>query len=412
MRRSVAVTHFVVGFVVYAHAARGFASDSPRPRVPPLFPRAECLTVVDRAEELFVEVSIPYEDNGSDVELEGARSLEFFAACREPGLGEELPPWTTWDDVERARELGLVSENPNPEQVAETSSRWPLHSCLIPVSGRRIPTTCEDLEGGVPWDPSDVPIGNYTLYGYLFAPPTNVWTRRPGIVRVVDGSSEPGPAVTLYSPWRRGNVHRRPGIVIEGCAAGDASTRVELSWASLQGDETWTTFAQIDAPGSFDARFEPPEGTEYDALIVRAVAVDDRDREWVSYANAEIIVLPGCGPADPGAPAVTQDACGLAEPAPAPPPEPDCATPEPTPDPLPGDDPAETPDPESPEPGPTDSPETGDDPLASCAIARAGVFPPGLAFWVLVLWCCSSRASRYSRDGVALRRRKKEGVKS
>lgn len=302
------------------------ASDAPRPPVPPLFPRAECLSVVDVEDSFFLEVTVPYEDEATRAELADARSARFFALCKSPPSLDSLPEWLTWEDVERASEAGMVHEPPSPDDVLESSTSWPLGTCVVELPGPPSPLTCDGLDGGVVVDASSLGIGNHVIVGYVFAPPVNLWVRRAGVVRVVQGDREPQPVVTLTTPWRRAQTHRMPGFVVEGCAAGGGATQVSLQWARW-GEDDWTTFETWSGEGRFARPFVPPDGTDYQALRLRAVVRGDESPESRSldHAPGELVVLPGCGPSDRGAPTVSHDACGLADqPTPSPIP-PDCA---------------------------------------------------------------------------------------
>ena len=66
------------------------------------------------------------------------------------------------------------------DSVLENDARlsglwWP-----ITGAGARVPITMAQAQKGVTWDITAIPAGLYTVAGYVFSPPYNGWSIRPG----------------------------------------------------------------------------------------------------------------------------------------------------------------------------------------------------------------------------------------
>lgn len=309
----VRATAAVIAVAVAQWPAVASAANGAVPRTPPVFVDPQCLTVVDRTvDPVFqLDFSIPFEDvELTPDEPSDARTFQFFAVCRDFSAAEALPPWISADDVMRSIASGAIEQAPSPAQVLEGNAAWSSghdgapDTCVLPVNGAndRIPITCAATDGGAAWDTSAAPAGNYLIWGYTFQPSVNLWTPRPGVVRVVDGddASLP-PVVSLMSPWGEPQVYADDGFRIVGCMAGVPGTVVRVEWTAINQDlddpAAWAPVADdLDAAsGTFDLLFLPPPEAVNQAVVVRATATDPQGRTWVAHARGAMIVLPGDG---------------------------------------------------------------------------------------------------------------------
>lgn len=292
------------------------------PRTPAVFHREACLSVVDRSVDarFVVDVSIPREDTQlTEDELPDSRRFQFFALCRDTNQGwEPLPNWVSTDDAQRSlsHDPPIIEELPAPADVLETSEAW--SDCAYPINGaqERIPITCAALDGGVTWDASSVPAGNYVLRGYTFEPDLNRWAVRAGVVQVRDGGN-PLPVASLTTPAVSDlKMSREQGFPIRGCMDGPAGTTVTLSWASvldLEVDDPsdWHDFATLDAAQAMiEVDFAAEGADDYDLLAIRARAQAPDGASWDGYAPGTLIVYPD-GESDDAEPPAAADHCGF-----------------------------------------------------------------------------------------------------
>jgi hypothetical protein len=327
-RGTLAVALAVVGAWTCMRTAR--ASNAATPRTPPVFKHEACLTIVDRSVDpiFHLDFAIPFEDAIlTQDELPDSRRFQFFAVCRDHPFGEVLPNWAFMDDAERSLAAGLIEVLPEAADVLELAPAWSAGhddrsgSCVAAMNAadERIPITCEATEGGLEWDTSDVPPGNYVVHGHTFEPELNTWESRRGVVQVVDAEDERIPVVSIMFPAREGTrAYEEDGYRVVGCMDGPPGTHVTLSWATASdlapgsGEEVWTPFAELDAEdGEFDLPFEIPAEAVQQAVIFRGVARDPEGREWVGHAPHPLIVYPGEGTSDPPFKPPGPDYCGF-----------------------------------------------------------------------------------------------------
>ena len=324
---SLAARPFALAVALAIPSATANAANGSVPRTRPEYPDPACLTVVDTSVDptFHLDVSIPFEDTELTVdEPDDARTFQFFAVCRDFHAGEALPTWLDDDDVMRSIVTGALEVPPPATDVLAGNAAWSTGhdgaegTCVLPMVAKadRIPIACEATQNGTDWDATDAPPGNYVVWGYTFQPAINVWTRRRGVVRVVDGddASLP-PVVSLMSPVGEPEVWAEDGFRIVGCMAGAPGTTVTLEWAAINEDlddaASWEAFAEpLDAAeGTFDALFLPPADAQGQAVLVRARATDPDGRSWTAYTGGALIVLPGDGCSDPPEPPAIIDSC-------------------------------------------------------------------------------------------------------
>lgn len=285
-----------------AHASNGVGQ-----RTPPIFPRAECITSIDRSVDpvLHLDIGLARTDDILTVdEPPDSRRFQFFAFCEDehPEL-LDLPNWVAQQDIDTSLELGLIDAPPPAEDVL-ASSGWA--ACAFPMNpaDARIPITCEATEPGLDFDTSQLEAGNYVVRGYTYEPALNLWSTRRGVVSVHDGT--PPPAVGLMTPLFDGRqVRLGDPFAIEGCTAGPAGMPVELQWASLLqlgGDDDeaqWRTFATLDAAdGAFTVPFDPPQEAVNQVVLVRAVVDPSGPSRWVDHAEGTMQIFDDDGESD------------------------------------------------------------------------------------------------------------------
>lgn len=283
------------------------ASNGAGQRTPPIYPLAACITEVDRsADPMFhLDIGLPREDfMVTDDEPEDSRRFQFFLVCEDvhPEL-QDLPNWVTVAEAEDALARGSIETMPPDEDILE--QRDDLRDCVFPMntSDERVPITCAATEGGLDFDTSNVPAGNYVVRGYTYEPPLNLWSERRGVLRISDGPDSGRPTVGLRTPSLDG-VQLRPGspFPILGCAAGTAD--VALQWASLinlgGGDDeaAWQTLATITRPGSFEISFDPPPEAVGQPVLIRGVTSNQDDTPWVDHAEGTFLVFGDGGSSD------------------------------------------------------------------------------------------------------------------
>jgi hypothetical protein len=307
-------------------ASKAHAGNAARPRVPPSFLGGQCLVDVDRSADpvLSMPVGIPFEDiDLTEDEPVDSRTFQFFAMCRELPPLQELPVWIDAEDADRAIVADPSIAPPDPANVLASDPNW--SECAHPITAEtdRIPISCEATADGAIWDTTDAAAGTYVVWGYTFEPPTNLWTPRPGIVRVHDGDPDAvGPAVAFTYPTADVNVTLEGGIRLEGCAAGAEGTSIELAWATAkaldaEGDSAWHPFD--DRPvddGVLEIDFMPPDELLYQAVFFRAVATDPQGRSWTTYTSAPAVFLEGCKDPRGGRTPKVDDCGGGVEPEP------------------------------------------------------------------------------------------------
>lgn len=288
-----------------AHAANGNM-----PRTPALFPHHECLSIVDRTVDpvLRFAVHIPFEDTMVTAdELEDSRRFSFFGLCRDTGRLEVLPNWIATADVDRALAAGIIDTAPAAADVLLEDPTWAsghggADTCVQSIVDERVAISCAATMDGVAWDTTLAPAGNYVIRGYTFAPATNLWTTRTGVVQVNDG--ETLPVAALVSPVYDAKAFQEAGYRVLGCMAGPVGTTVSLQWAStaadnLADDAAWTSFAELDAAeGVIDLEFMMSADTVYLGLLLRAVATGPDGSRWIGHAPGFVTVYPGDGTSD------------------------------------------------------------------------------------------------------------------
>jgi hypothetical protein len=289
------------------------AANGLRPRTLPTFEREQCLTVIDVASPtLHVDFSIPFEDatRGPD-ELDDSRTFQFFALCRDHHAElEPLPNWIAQGDLDRSLASEIITELPPDDDVLDLASTWADCAWRLVPDDARVPITCDATQGGIDFDASMLPVGNYVVRGYTFEPSINVWVPRRGVVQV--RGDEPLPVVSLMSPPRDDwQAYEADGFDVVGCMDGPPGTSVRVEWASLIALE-WTELATLDAAEqTFSIHFDFPPEAVGQPVIVRAIAAAGSGEAWTAFAPGTLIVLPGDGEGYGPEPPPGVDHCGF-----------------------------------------------------------------------------------------------------
>lgn len=315
---------FVLGATALLAPAVAQAGNGLHPRTPVVWNGVECRGMHDRtsAATWHVEYDIPYEDTEVTVdEVADSRRHQFFALCRDNSPQDFLPNWITWADVMAAGDAGLVDPATiTDEQVLETNADW--SSCFqrINADDARLPITTENAAAGVAWDTAAVDPGGYTLFGYTWEPPFNLWVQRPGFVKVYDGDPDAvAPAIAITTGEQV--LYKNGSGIIEGCVDALQGSTLAAYWAIAQDDPEWISFVEDEpvAGESFAIEFDAPEGLVGESGMLRVDITDPMGRTTTAYGIELVIVLPtddpgSCGDgggfvADPGC----EDTGGSAE---------------------------------------------------------------------------------------------------
>ncbi|MEM6294536.1 MAG: hypothetical protein AAGA54_24900 [Myxococcota bacterium] len=303
--RRLFVTAVLVGVPASAAASNGVGQ-----RTPPVYPRAACISEVDRSVDpvFHLDIGLPREDVMlTDDEPPDSRRFQFFAVCRDelPDL-LTLPNWITAAEADAALSSGSLEEAAGPEDILEQRDDWADCAFEMNAIEARIPISCESTEAGLDFDTSALPAGNYVVRGYTYEPPLNLWSQRKGVLQVRDDDT-PIPAVGLTTPVLDGaQVRVGSPFAIRGCATGAAGTEVVLQWvrfSALDGvddDADWITFATVDASdGDFVVDFVPPAEARNQAVGIRAVVDPEGAGRWVDHAEGKLIVFDDGEESDP-----------------------------------------------------------------------------------------------------------------
>ncbi|MBC8069144.1 MAG: hypothetical protein IAG13_12490 [Deltaproteobacteria bacterium] len=295
------------------------AGDDQSPRTPPLWRDASCATLVDRSQmsTLVLDYDVLEDDvkRGND-EPADSRTHQFFAFARLDfaAFATGLPIWITQADIDSAMQADpdlasfFAAYPVGVDDVLETTARFAAQDWLrINADDDRVPITAEQAAMGVVWDVSDVPPGSYAIYGYTWEPQLNLWTTRPGFVKVIADAAhadEVGPAIALQAEnttVEAGALHR-----LTGCADTSGGSTLTLEWGEFSGvaEPDWRELV-VDEPIetgmiALDIVFPDAAGGDGSARQVklRATLTDPSGRERVTYSPGVYAVL--AGPADEG----------------------------------------------------------------------------------------------------------------
>lgn len=295
------------------------AGNSTHPRTPVLWePRPACMTILDRNDSAVLQFGyeIPVEDlkpvDAMD-EVDDSRRHQFLAFCRHHSVQDYLPSWLSEADVAAADAKGLLGELVlGPDDVMDTNPLW--NTCMVRITGddeRRLITFAEAAKPVV-WDTTGLPVGTYTIEGYTWEPPGNIYSPRPGVIKVID---DPDPAASPPALAIDNHldedliIYSSEQLPIRGCISAMDGSTIAGFWAKTDHPELpldWQNFAS-DVPVSgdeFELLFAPPPGVNGN-LVLRVDITDPMDRTYSAHMLAAASVLPGSPPMDDGG-----DDCG------------------------------------------------------------------------------------------------------
>jgi hypothetical protein len=264
------------------------SSDGNLPRTPMLYPDGPCMLVVDRDRdpEARLDYTIPFSDTcvGPN-EPEGSRTHRHVALCRSPEPWEPLPHWLAPSDVASALETGALApdERPSDEDVM-TSSSWASCHALVGALEDRNPIHCTRALEGIAWDTRELPPGAWVLAGYTYHPPMNMWTLRPGVVKIVDGSADAPPAVAVHRHAAYAG-NDRP-LQIRACVDAQPGSTVHVAVAAFGSEPSpWIELVSTqadDGKGELDLDLDLTEA--FDRATAFALRVEARDPAGRTFA--------------------------------------------------------------------------------------------------------------------------------
>lgn len=277
------------------------ASNGTKPRIPVDWTGAPCLTIVDRSVDptLHLPYAIAQEDVGlTDDEVEDSRTHQFFAMCESFDPQSFLPRWITQDDIDRAAAKGSAPAMVDPDDVLETSTEWAGCWLRITADDDRRAITFANAMAGVEWDTTSAPAGTYLVEGYTFEPALNIWSPRPGVVKVVDGPDLAASAPALAIDNTEEVLNKDEPVVIEGCVSAMPGSTITAYWGLAEPEVQWQPFIEDDpvVGESFAVELLPPEELVGNSAMIRVDVTDPMGRSYTNYMRELVIVLGTVGP--------------------------------------------------------------------------------------------------------------------
>ncbi|PCC72037.1 MYXO-CTERM domain-containing protein [Nannocystis exedens] len=288
-----------LGLPGLAHAANGG-----HPRTPVVWPDGvACMTVIDRSQSstLQFDYAIPYEDTElTPDELPTSRRHQFIAFCRDDSPQTPPPVWLSWTDanlwLDWAAEKMIDAAVIEDDDVLETHPLYKDCFVRITADDERRPITEAEAMKPVVWDTTGLPAGAWRIDGYTWEPELNRWSRRPGVVHVVDDpdpASAP-PAAALTNP-EGAFVFPGESYVLEGCARAMPGSTITGYWA-LADTLEWQQFASEPLTGeSISLAFTPPPEIAPDFVVLRVDITDPMQRTYSTYPVSLLSVLEPAG---------------------------------------------------------------------------------------------------------------------
>ncbi len=272
------------------------ASNMTHPRTPVEWDGVPCMTLHDRSQgaSFHLDYDIPFEDlDVTPDEVADSRRHQFFAYCRPHHPQDFLPTWITQADVDAAVAKNLLSEGTvEPSDILEGNAAWADCWFRLNADDDRRPISFDMAAMGVDWDTSGVPAGAYTLYGYTYEPVFNIWTLRPGVMKLHDGDPDAiGPAGAITTGEL--TPYRNDMVVIEGCVDGLDGTTFTAYWALTAEDPEWVAYVE-DQPTDGDGwmfEFTPPEAIWGESAMIRVDFDDPMGRSYTTYQSTNMLVI-------------------------------------------------------------------------------------------------------------------------
>ncbi len=294
------------------------AMDGIDPRQPVIWePTPACMTLVDRSND--PNVSFVYTLVAEDLrpgnaihEVEDSRRHQFIAFCQATSPQDPLPVWLSLADVMAAADIELLMpEDVKSEDILESNPDWSGCFTRITEDDERRLITFAAASEPVVWDTTGVPAGAYVVAGYTWQPVFNTWSKRSGVVKIVDDPDPAvnGPAAAISTgsvpPSAGGEdtiIYSDDMLLLTGCVDALYGTTMTGYWAKTQGvtgtELEWEPFAS-DVPvtgETFELPFSPPvSGT---SVAIKIDFEDPMDRRYTAHMLTLIDILPGSAPAE------------------------------------------------------------------------------------------------------------------
>ena len=270
------------------------AANALRPRTPAQFFDVPCMLVVDKRAEpvLHLEYAVPFEDPGpggrTHDELPDTRVHQFFAFDH-MRWNFALPNWINQEDYDRSEANGDFTREYTPDDILERSSLWPAPTWQrITPDDDRLPISHERADLGVDWPLDDVPVGTWVVAVYTWEPDNNLWSLRPGAIKVVDpndpDSGAPAAFLSFDTPQQ---VTAYDPFPLAGCIDAEPGSTFTASWGVLIGNDEpqWVPFAEDEpaSTGALELPFAAPGEAENERVKVRLEVTDPQGRSYVAY---------------------------------------------------------------------------------------------------------------------------------
>lgn len=287
--------------------ATASAANALRPRTPAIFQDTPCSITVDKAVDgpvLHFEYAVPFDDTdvGPD-EVPDSRTMQFFAFAKQK-WDYKHPVWINQNDYDRADAngdlAGMIAYT--DDDILEKSSLWPPDTWVrITPDDARVPITMEQAAMGFDWDITDVHVGTWLVAVYTWEPEQNLWSFRPGAVRILDSNdpdTRPGPSAFLQD----GETQiAEVGVeyTVNGCVEAEPGSVYAVSWGKVSalGEPEWITLA-TDIPvvdGEVRIPFVPPEMADGTFVKLRVDVEEPSGGTFTAYTPRVIeVTCPSC----------------------------------------------------------------------------------------------------------------------
>ncbi|MEM9458068.1 MAG: hypothetical protein AAGF11_28080 [Myxococcota bacterium] len=292
-----------IGLGLWAIATSASAGNGIKPRIPVDWANSPCMTVVDRSTDATVHMDYMVAEEDTELtgdEVDDSRRHQFFAVCRASDPQSFMPRWITQSDIDRALQVGAAPDEIDPEDILESSTEWAGCFERINADDDRVPITFAAAEAGIDWDTSAVAAGPYIIEGYTWEPALNLWSKRPGVIKVVDDPdpTQSGPALAINNTEEV--ISKNETVVIEGCVSAMEGATVTAYWGLAESEVDWQPFIEDDPviADAFAVEFAPPEILAGESVMIRVDVTDPMGRSYTNYMSELVIVLgtdnPGC----------------------------------------------------------------------------------------------------------------------
>ena len=280
------------------------AGNGIHPRTPVMWePEPMCMTVVDRSVEatLSFGYAIPYEDpkpKDSTDEVSDSRRHQFVAFCAGHSVQQALPVWLSEADVMAAKGVGIIDMGGvKPEDILESNPQWMGCFTRITADDARRKIAFDEAKKPVVWDTTGLAAGAYIVSGYTWEPVFNIWSTRPGVVKVIDDPdpSKSGPALAILN---RDEIKFEDEVLtLTGCLDAMDGSTITGYWAPTDNADVldWKPFG-ADTPvtgETFELPFAPPPEAVGTSVTLKIEITDPMDRKYTAHMLTLADILPG-----------------------------------------------------------------------------------------------------------------------